>query len=139
MPNLHPLLVHFPIALLLLALILEVIALLRVNPEISRAAWWNQIGGTVSLALAVASGLLAQNSVQIPGDARGLFERHEQLAFVAAALFAVLFFWRVGGRGRLPKEGSRLYLLLFVAGVACLLTGALYGGEMVYRCGVGVR
>jgi len=139
MPNLHPFLVHFPIAFLLLALILEVIALVRKNPEISRAAWWNQIGGTIGLALTVGSGLLAEKSVHIADDARELFERHEQLAFLTAAVFALLLFWRIAARERVPPQAPGVYVVLFLMGTAFLLTGALYGGEMVFRFGVGVR
>ncbi len=139
MPNFHPLFVHFPIALLFLALILEVIAVLRNRPELSRAAWWNQIAGTVGLGLTVASGLLAEDTVRIPAEARDLFERHEQLAFLAAALFAVTLFWRIASRGRVPRHPPFLYLLLLLAGVGVVLTGAFWGGEMVFSYGVGVR
>jgi uncharacterized membrane protein len=138
-PNSHPFIVHFPIALLLVALLLEVIALLWRNPEFSRAGWWNQIAGTLGLALAVASGLLGRTTVRIAEDARELFERHEQIAFAATALFAVLLFWRIASRGQIPLRPPWLFLLCFAAGVALLLTGAFYGGEIVYRYGVGVR
>ncbi len=139
MPNLHPLVVHFPIALLFLSLILETIALLRKDPELSRAAWWNQIGGTAGLALTVASGLLAENTVSISGDARDLFERHELLAFLSAGIFAILLLWRIAARGNIPRQSPAAYFVLFVAGVACVLVGAWYGGEMVYWYGVGVQ
>ncbi len=139
MPNFHPLFVHFPVALLLLSLILEAIALLRKSSELSRAAWWNQIGGTAGLALTVASGLLAENTVSIAEDAKGLFERHEQLAFLSAAIFALLLLWRIAARGNLPRQSTAAYVVLLVVGVACVLTGAWCGGEMVFRYGVGVR
>ncbi len=139
MPNLHPFLVHFPIALLFLSLILDAIALLRKSPELSRAAWWNQIGGTAGLALTVASGLLAQDTVSIVEDAKDLFQRHEQLAFLSAAIFAGLLLWRSAARGKIPRQSPAAYFLLFAAGVACVMTGAWYGGEMVFRYGVGVK
>ncbi len=139
MPNLHPLFVHFPVALLLLALVLEVIALLWRKSELSRAAWWNQIAGTIGLAFAVASGLYAEATVHLTAEARVLLERHEQMAFVAAALFAALLLWRIGARGKIPGHPPVLYMILFLAGVASVLTGALFGGEMVFRYGVGVR
>lgn len=139
MPNLHPLLVHFPIALLFLSLVLESIALLRKSSGLSRAAWWNQIGGTAGLALAVTSGLLAEDTVSIAGDAGKLFERHEQLAFLSAAIFAILLLWRIAARGNIPRKSPAAYFVLLVAGVACVLTGAWYGGEMVFRYGVGVQ
>jgi uncharacterized membrane protein len=138
MPNIHPLIVHFPIGLLLVAFLLEVIALLWKKQEFSRAGWWNQIAGTLGLALAVVSGLLAETTVRMANDAREPFERHEQIAFVVATLFAVLLFWRIASRGQIPRP-SWVFLLCFAAGVALLVTGAFLGGEIVYRYGVGVR
>ncbi len=139
MPNLHPLIVHFPIALLLLSLILETIAFFRKSSGLSRAAWWNQIAGSAGLALTVTSGLFAENTVPIAGDARDLFERHELLAFLSAAIFALLLLWRIAARGNIPRQSPTAYFVLLVAGVACVLIGAWYGGEMVYRYGVGVQ
>jgi uncharacterized membrane protein len=139
MPGLHPFLVHFPVALLPLALILEIAAYIWKNAELSRAAWWNQIGGTIGLALAVATGLLAKGGIHMGDEARILFERHEQLAFAASALFALLLFWRIASRGHIPGRTPSLFLLLLLCGVTMVLTGAWYGGEMVFRHGVGVR
>ena len=138
MPNLHPLVVHFPVALLLMAVLLELIALLWKQPEFSRAAWWNQIAGTLGLAFAVASGLFAESTVHMADDASELFERHELIAFVAATLFVTLLLWRIGSRGAPPRQ-RWIFLLLLAAGAVLLLTGAYYGGEMVFRYGVGVR
>jgi uncharacterized membrane protein len=139
MPNLHPLIVHFPIALLLVAVLLELVAILRRKPVISRAAWWNQIAGSAGLALAVASGLFAESTVRIGDDARALFERHEQIAFAATTLFALLLFWRIGSRGEIPSRGRTLFLLCLAAGGALLVAGAFSGGELVYLHGIGVR
>ena len=139
MPGLHPFLVHFPVALLLIAVCMEIAATLWRKPEISRAAFWNQIAGTIGLALAVATGLLAKGVAQIGDDAGMLLERHEQLAFAASALFAVLLFWRISSRGQIPQRPPYLFLLLLVGGAAILLTGAWFGGQMVYLYGVGVH
>ena len=139
MPNLHPLIIHFPIALLLVAAVLELIAAWGKKPEFSRAGWWNQIAGTAGLLLAVASGLFAESTARIGEDARELFERHEQIAFAATALFALLFFWRMASRGQMPSRGRWLFLVCLAAGAGLLLAGAFTGGELVYRHGLGLR
>jgi uncharacterized membrane protein len=138
MLNLHPLFVHFPVALLPVALILEVAALLLKKREISRAGWWNQILGTIALAAAVTSGLFAEGTVHPSDAAREIFETHEQAAFLASALFGGLLFWRSGSRGNIPNP-RYVFLLVFAVGVGLVLGGAWFGGELVFKFGIGVR
>lgn len=136
MTSIHPFMVHFPIALLTVAAVLEVVAFISGKEEYSRAGWWNQVAGSMGLAFAVLSGLSAEKAARIGADAAGIFETHQQVAFAVSALFALLLLWRIGVRTRIPKNHRLLYLALFLAGVILLLTGAWYGGELVFRFGV---
>ncbi len=136
MTSVHPFLVHFPIALLTVAAALELVASVSGKEEYSRAGWWNQLAGSIGLAAAVLSGMSAEKATRIGADAAGIFETHQQVAFAVSALFALLLLWRIGARTRIPPNQRLLYLTLFVAGVILLLTGAWYGGELVFRFGV---
>jgi uncharacterized membrane protein len=136
--NIHPLVVHFPIALLLAAALLEGIGILTRREEFSRAAWWNQLFGTIGLATAVLTGIRARDLASLSGDSLELFELHEQSAFLVAALFAGLLLWRLGTRTRVPANHRWLYFLLFAAGIVLLAGAAWFGGELVFRFGAGV-
>jgi uncharacterized membrane protein len=136
MTSVHPFLVHFPVALLTVAVALEILAIATGRDDFSRAGWWNQLAGSVGLVAAVVSGLFAEKAARIGLDAAGTFETHQQVAFAASALFALLLLWRLGARTRIPPKHRLLYLALFAAGVLLLLTGAWYGGELVFRFGV---
>jgi len=138
MPGVHPFFVHFPIALLCASLVAEAAAVVWKNEELSRVGWWTQLGGTVGLGCAVASGLEGASGTMLPAGAKPLFETHEQLAFAASSIFAVLFLWRIASRSQLPRGHKAAYLGLFAAGVAVMLLGAWYGGHMVYSFGAGV-
>ena len=70
MPDLHPFLVHFPVALLTVSLILELWGTYRKLPELNRAGWWTQLSGTISIALAVVSGLVTGNELSLPSGAQ---------------------------------------------------------------------
>jgi len=139
MPNIHPLLVHFPIALLTLSFLCEAAAVLFKREDLSAAGWWTQLTGTIGLAAAAVSGILAGNSVNIPPPAKPYLETHQELAFAVATAFALLLFWRFASRTKRPPGRDGLFLLLFAAGVIALWAGAWYGGEMVYRFGAGVQ
>jgi uncharacterized membrane protein len=96
------------------------------------------VWGTIGLALAVGTGLLAKSTVNIPEAALALISTHEQLAFLSASAFAILFFWRIPSSPGLPKGYELLFLVVFTVAVGVMLAGAWFGGEMVYRFGVGV-
>ncbi len=139
MPNIHPVLVHFPIALLSLSFLCEGAALLWNREDLSSVGWWTQLTGSIGLAAAAVSGMLAGDSAGIPPAANPYLGTHKQIAFAAASAFAVLFFWRIASGTRRPPGRDGLFLLLFAAGIVALWAGAWYGGEMVYRFGAGVQ
>jgi uncharacterized membrane protein len=139
MPNIHPFLTHFPIALLTLSIVCESAARLLKRDELSRVGWWTQLAGTIGLAAAAGSGILAGKSVAIVPAGKPCFETHQELAFAAATAFAILLFWRIASGTKRPPGRDILFFLLFTAGVLAIWGGAWYGGELVYRFGAGVR
>ncbi len=138
MPNIHPFLVHFPVALLTTALAFDLLGILLAQEELSKVGWWAQLVGTVGIAAAVLSGLVAKTQAVISPSAAGTFDTHQQIAFLSTAAFTALLLWRIAMRTHIDPLRRTLYLVLFAASLACLWTGAWFGGELVYRFGVGL-
>lgn len=138
MPNFHPFIVHFPVALLTTALAFDLLGIVLAREELSRVGWWAQLTGSIGIAAAVLSGLVAKGEALIPSPAAGTFDTHQQLAFLAAGAFTALLLWRAGMRTRIDPARRRIYLVLFAAALACLWAGAWFGGELVYRFGIGL-
>lgn len=139
MPPLHPLFVHFPIALLSLGFIADVVAVLRRASAAGTLGWWNLLVGTVGLFATVGSGLVSKANVgTLSGPAAATLSTHEQLAFACLAGFLLLVFWRIANKTAIPPRSPRVYLCL--AGVCLILLWctAWLGGELVYLFGVGV-
>jgi uncharacterized membrane protein len=136
--NVHPVVVHFPFALLTFALLSELTARWRKDQAISRLSWWSQLWGTIGLAGAVATGLLAKSTTHMPAVANTLFSLHEEFAFVTSTTFAVLLLWRIPSAPALPKGSEKMFLVIFTFALGVLLAGAWFGGELVYGFGVGV-
>lgn len=136
---LHPFIVHFPIALLTVGLLAEVCARLFKTSDLSRAGWWSQLAGTIGLAAAVGSGLIAKESAGIQDYIVGsALEAHEQWALGSMAIFAALLLWRIAARTHVPANPRFVYMVLYVIAVMALCLTAWHGGKLVYGLGVGV-
>lgn len=138
MPNIHPLLTHFPIALLTMSLVFDATGLLIHKDQLQRIGWWLQLTGTIGLFATVISGLLAVHLVSIPYAAGSTFESHQEMAFVVSALSALLLLWRISCRTIIPTKMRVLFVGLMVLMVVLMWVGAWFGGELVYSFGVGV-
>jgi uncharacterized membrane protein len=139
MPNLHPFLVHFPLALYLTGFLFDVIGLLRKNESFVRTGWYLAAAAFIGGLLAAGSGLYAKGSVAVPAAAQDSFDSHEQLAFLAITAMTGVAFWRLRSRGGIPVRLRWAYLLLALLAAGLLTATGLLGGSLVFEFGVGVR
>lgn len=137
--NFHPLFVHFPLALLPLALVFQALAVWRGREDFQRLALWFLYLGTLGALVAAGSGLWAEETVQVPDAALEVIELHESLMLTTtgiAVFLSAVAFWR---RRRLTRDWQIFLLVgLLLAGVVSTL-GADRGGQMVYQYGVSVH
>lgn len=127
--RLHPLTVHFPIALLLVAATLEAWFLCRKQPAAQQAAWICCWMGSLSAVVATVMGYSFANET----IASKTLELHERLGLISCVVAAITtaLAWRArktGGRGG-PAMAFRGFL--FLAALSVGVT-AHFGGEMVY-------
>ncbi|MBI2104661.1 MAG: DUF2231 domain-containing protein, partial [Candidatus Omnitrophica bacterium] len=79
MESAHPLVVHFPIALLLAAVLVDALALVLKRPAWHRVAFWNLCLGTVGAAAAVLTGLRAAEVAKHTFAIHQVMELHQKL------------------------------------------------------------
>jgi uncharacterized membrane protein len=137
--NLHPLLVHFPIAFLSTFFALDLVGTISKNPESRRVATWLLYFGTVAALLTVIAGLIAAENVAHGSNVHDIMERHEQIGLAIFSTTVLLSIWRIKS-GILPSGGANNFFL-FLSALMCLLMmlGADLGGLMVYKYGVAVE
>ena len=132
--NIHPLLVHFPIALLSLFVAVDLIGTATKKTEWRNFASGLLYLGTVFAGFTVWAGLIAADTVPHGHNIHDIMERHEQLGISILALSAALAAWRL----RRPVEGWGIYNALTVILLGVIIFGADLGGLMVYKYGVAV-
>lgn len=145
--SLHPLVVHFPIALLLTAAVFDAACLIfRRFLWLDRAATALLALGGATLGAAYLTGQRAADTAgAVTGAAQGVLAEHKDLALLtlgatAAAIVMRLF---VSWLGRDDLEVHigifRLLALILVFGVVFLLVlTAHHGGRLVFDFGIGV-
>ena len=137
MESAHPLVVHFPIALLVTAVGLDLLALAMKRPALHRVALWNLVLGTLGAGLAVWTGLRAAEVAKHTFAIHQVMELHQKLGIATLIMGSVAAVWRLGTRDRLGLPSRALVMLLMAAMAGTLAYGAHLGGRLVYEFGVG--
>lgn len=138
MDNIHPLLVHFPIAFLSTFFVLDMVGTLAKKPHWRNVASWLLYFGTVAAVFTVITGIIAAESVAHGQDVHGIMERHEYIGISVLSLAIVLSVWRVKSRGLIQGGANSFFLILSALLCVLIMLGADLGGFMVYKYGVSV-
>jgi uncharacterized membrane protein len=138
-PTFHPLVVHFPIVLIIVAAVFQILSLFVFRREFSWAVVFLALFGAVGAYL--ASNVFHPHTTELSENAQRLLLEHE--------LYADLTFWLAAG-GLLAKLVSNFIfkrpwwgetiatLALIGAAVAVALAGH-HGAELVHKEGVGPK
>ena len=148
--ELHPLVIHFPIALLLVAP-LFIVAGIIANPQKGRpflvVALSLMVLGTVGTVLAVATGAAAAEVTHRTAAMSAVLERHQELAETTRDIFGLLtvIFATILFLPRLLKREpttavarilALAFLLFYSAGTVVLVNTAHNGGRLVHEFGI---
>lgn len=131
--ELHPSVVHFPIALLPVSIASDALGLLTDNRSLMELGRLTMPIAAASGALAGVLGLIAQEVVQTDEEGAAMLVTHRTLnlgLIGAAAAMAVSRLRR--------KKPDPAYLAIGAAGIGVMIYSAYLGGQMVYDRGVGV-
>lgn len=140
-PNLHPIFVHFTVALLSISAALFVISTIFSGSKwqatcLTVAKWNLWLGAAITIATLLA-GWDAYNTVAHDAPSHAAMKDHRNWALVTAVVFMVLAAWSI--KCHLQKIRISLAFVIAIAIAALLLlTTAYKGGELVYRYGLGV-
>lgn len=139
--HLHPMIIHFPIALLFVGFLADAIGLTLKKEFFTKAGFYLLILGTLGVVAAYLSGNYAGEGVTEAGALKQALETHEDAAtltlwlMIGASLVrgAMVFFKKYTGIYRWVA------LVIFFLGVASIARTGFYGGELVYKHAAGVQ
>ena len=140
-PNIHPILVHFPIAIILLAVLMDLL-----NFFVSDK-WWDDLKSTILYSIGAATGIaayytgtIAADSVFLPSGAQSVLNEHADWAlwtvwfFGIYAVLRILLHWFQ----KIDQRAIRIGLFVIaLPGVFFLYETGEHGAEMVFGYGAG--
>jgi uncharacterized membrane protein len=132
---LHPMLIVFPLGLLVTALVFDILYLSTGNTAFATVAYWNIAGGILGGLLAAVPGLIDWLAIPAGTRAKAIGLWHAVGNVVVLVLFAVSWWMRREAPDHVP-DSTAFILALAAVGLGAV-TGWL-GGELVDRLGVGV-
>ena len=139
--HIHPMLVHFPIALLIVGFVADITGLFVKKAYLTQAGFLLQILGVLGVVAALISGNLAGSGVSEEGILGQAIERHEEaaeltiwIAGIAAVYRIVLVILK-----KFESYWKTIGLIMYFASVMAVARTGYYGGELVYKHAAGVQ
>ncbi|MEJ2613830.1 MAG: hypothetical protein P8Z35_02640 [Ignavibacteriaceae bacterium] len=139
--HLHPMIVHFPIALLIVGFLSDLIGAFFKKEFFSKAGFYLLILGTAGVIAAYLSGNIAGDGVSEAGALKQALENHEEAAELSLWLMVIASVVRIGIV--IFKKYTGMFkwaaLVLFFAGILSIARTGYYGGELVFKHAAGVQ
>ncbi|MDJ0732683.1 MAG: DUF2231 domain-containing protein [Nostocaceae cyanobacterium] len=134
--TLHPIVVHFVIAMVLFAFFCDVVGYLTRNYRLYEVSWWNMLFATASIFVAIIFGQFEAGLAQPYNAAQPVLNLHTIIGWSLSGILAAITGWRYVIRSRNPEKMPIPYL-----GVGLLLTVLVcvqvyLGDELVWVYGL---
>lgn len=145
-PNIHPMLVHFPIAILGIAIFFDFVSFFLPDKQ----KWWNEettaylygVGAAIAIVV-YFTGEAAADSVTLPAKAQTILSEHADWATWAVWFYGLYAAARIWGTWKAaPRHRLKFHVGFFVlslAGLFLLFQTGDHGAQMVFQYGVGVK
>lgn len=136
--NIHPIIVHFPIGLLIISTLFFIAGhFIKPNNELIITGKWTLIMGSLFALLAVITGLLAASTLPHDEEIHHAMTIHRNILIpvmiIALSLAGYIFFQK--DLSNIKRGNLFLSGLIIMSGL--LVLGADYGGQMVFKYGAG--
>jgi uncharacterized membrane protein len=139
MIELHPAIVHFPVALLTIAAFFGVLSLFSKKEFFKETAFWNLLIGVIGAIVAVLTGLIEEQILAHNDEIHRILVRHKFTGFGILIASFVLLIWVWVRKNKFGKGEYIAWVFFLVLGTAAVFYQGFLGGKMVFEQGAGVK
>ena len=130
--DLHLLVIHFPIALLSIAVLFDFLFYFTRKEDLIGASWWTMFFGVISCFVAVVTGFVSDSLYEHLFSTFPLWENHGMVQIVSFLLFILLFYMKIY-HSKIIKHYPVMYLVISGVFVLILFYGAHLGAVLSGR------
>ncbi|MBF2048376.1 DUF2231 domain-containing protein [Leptolyngbya sp. 7M] len=134
--TIHPIVVHFVIAMVLFAFLCDIIGFFTKNSRLYEVSWWNLAFATVSIFIAVIFGQIEAGLAEPYSAAVSTLNLHTLLGWSLSGILAAVTGWRYVIRVQNKSELSIPYLITSVVLVALVTAQSYLGTLLVWVYGL---
>ncbi len=134
--TIHPIVVHFVIAMVLFAVICDLVGYLTKNTRLFEVGWWNMVFATVSIFIAIIFGQIEAGLAEPYPAAVSDLNLHTLIGWSLSGIIAALTGWRYIIRIRTPERLPIPYLGLNALLTAVVLFQVYLGDKLVWVYGL---
>jgi uncharacterized membrane protein len=132
----HPIVVHFVIAMVLFAFLCDIIGYFTSNHRLFEVSWWNMFFATISIFIAIIFGQFEAGLAEPYNAVEPALNLHTFLGWSLSGILAALTAWRYVIRSRNPEKISVYYLAAGLLLTALVGIQVYFGDELVWVYGL---
>ncbi len=143
--KIHPVIIHFPVAMFSLYVLFEFINLFYEDPKYHKMVNGFLLLGVIAGVAAVLTGNQAAENVErffnVPVVLKEMIEEHETYATITMWYFTFLLVGRfyLTNKKKFTKMLKVTFVILAVIGLLLIYETGEHGGKLVYEFGVGTK
>ena len=136
MDTIHPIVVHFVIAMAVIAVLFDLIGSLARRPGLYEVSFWNLLVATVAIFVAIIFGQVEAGLAEPYGASREILNLHSTIGWSLAGVLAVLTGWRYVIRSRDPERLPRAFLAAGGMLVVLVAVQVTLGNALIWTYGL---
>lgn len=134
--TLHPIVVHFVIAMVLFAFLCDIIGYFSRNYRLYEVSWWNMFFATISIFIAIIFGQFEAGLAQPYEAVQPILNLHTLIGWSLSGIIAALTGWRYVIRSNNAEKLPMPYMGLGLLLVTIVFFQVYLGDELVWVYGL---
>jgi uncharacterized membrane protein len=136
MDTIHPIVVHFVIAMGLVSFLFDLIGLVFRRPQLFEVSFWNLLFATAAIFVAIIFGQVEAGLANPYGASRDILNLHSTIGWSLAAVLSLMSGWRYVIRSRDPQQIPISFLGAGAVLSALIVVQVTLGNELIWVYGL---
>ena len=132
----HPIVVHFVIAMTLIAVFFDVVGILTKKSNLFEVSFLNLIVATIAIFIAIIFGQIEAGLANPYGSSKDILNYHSTIGWSLAAILSIITGWRYVSRQNNPNNLSLGFLFIDIIFALIVCIQVYLGDKLVWIYGL---